>query len=114
MIESTDPKTFWLNVTNALLGLVTIAAFVAVVGVAVYDFVWKKIGHRAPARELEPRGLRVPTGPHAHRVPALGLTMADGGEVRPETGAAPPEAGDAARPVKGTREDDFAPTDTGR
>ena len=91
MTDWTDPQTFWLNVTNALLGLVTLAAFVTVVGVAAYDLMtrWLKQEDRESAPE-----------PHALHVPALGLTMADGGEKTREKGENrnPPKA-----PARDTR-----------
>ncbi|HXI03395.1 MAG TPA: hypothetical protein VNI57_09480 [Candidatus Saccharimonadales bacterium] len=75
MTDWTDPEAFWLNVTNALLGLVTIAAFLAVAVAAFYDVVVKWVRRRAESQATEP---------HAYRAPALGLTMADGGEVMGE------------------------------
>jgi len=80
MTDWTDPQTFWLNVTNALLGLVTVAAFVTVVGVALYDVMLKWLRQESRATKTEP---------HALHVPALGMTMADGGEKTREGDRAP-------------------------
>jgi len=91
MTDWTDPQTFWLNVTNALLGLVTLAAFVTVVGVAAYDLLMRWLKQEEDESAAEP---------HALHVPALGLTMADGGEKKRENGEdrKPPET-----PARDTR-----------
>ncbi len=71
MIDWADHEAFWLNVTNAVLGLVTLIAFAAVFGgiaIEVGERAWKRIVAFA-------RG-----NPHALRVPDLGPTMADGGD----------------------------------
>ena len=91
MTDWTDPQTFWLNVTNALLGLVTLAAFVTVVGVAAYDLLMRWLKQEEDESATEP---------HALHVPALGLTMADGGEKTRANGEnrEPPET-----PARDTR-----------
>lgn len=94
MTDWMDPETFWLNVTNALLGLVTLAAFVTVVGVAVYDLVMRWLGQEASDTEAEP---------HALHVPALGMTMADGGEKTRENGETRNPPKDPARDSKTAR-----------
>jgi hypothetical protein len=67
MFDWSDPNTFWLNITDIVLGAVTLACL-AFVGQAV-------------VRELYARfSARVPGDSHAIAVPELGLTMADGGE----------------------------------
>ena len=73
MFDWSDPNTYWLNLTDIVLGLVTLACIV-IVGVAV-------------GREVLARfAVRVRADTHALAVPELGLTMADGGEpVKPET-----------------------------
>ena len=75
MVDWTDPETFWLNVTNALLGLVTIAALALFIGALFID-VWEKVRQRALAW--------FGGEPHAMVVPGLGATMADGGERKDE------------------------------
>jgi hypothetical protein len=72
MFDLSDPKTFWLNVTNIGLGLVVLACCVAVARTIVQDL-------------LARRSQRVHAGAfddHTFLVPALGITMADGGERR--------------------------------
>jgi len=63
-----DPQALWLNVTNAALGLVTLVCF----GVLAYAVV-REVAERVRARALAGDA-------HAHRVPELGLVMADGGD----------------------------------
>jgi hypothetical protein len=71
MFEPLDSEVFWLNVTNILLGLVTLAAFVAVATVAVKEIT---------ARVREKAAARLTNDDHAFLHDTLGLTMADGGE----------------------------------
>jgi hypothetical protein len=66
-----DPETLWLNVINALLGLVTAGMLMVVAGVAVHDLLLKWRTEHGEARAPEQE---------AWFAPALGLTMADGGE----------------------------------
>ncbi len=67
MFDWSDPNTFWLNVTDIVLGVVSFAC-VAFVGQAVI-------------RELYARfAARLQNDAHSLAVPELGLTMADGGE----------------------------------
>jgi hypothetical protein len=73
MFDWSDPNTFWLNITDIVLGVVSLAC-VAFVGQAV-------------VRELYARfASRLQQDSHALAVPELGLTMADGGEpITPKT-----------------------------
>jgi hypothetical protein len=71
VVDWSDPQTFWLNVTNAVLGLVTLIALVAVAGAVVVDIV-HRLRERVAAADIDP---------HAYLVPGLGATMADGGET---------------------------------
>ncbi|MDD5543100.1 MAG: hypothetical protein PHX83_07985 [Acidobacteriia bacterium] len=68
MFNATDPATFWLNLTNVALGLVTLAC-VIVVGRVVYSEM-VMIRKRKSVKEDD----------HAFLIPELGFTMADGGE----------------------------------
>lgn len=68
-VDWSDPETLWLNVTNAVLGIVTLVALLTVLGAAAAE-VWARLKKRA----TEPADL------HTFHVPGLGLTMADGGE----------------------------------
>jgi hypothetical protein len=71
LLENSDEA--WLNMTNAILGLITLAC-VLVLLFGVFQTVMDKV--RARARS---RGLFV-YDDHAMMNPELGLTMADGGE----------------------------------
>ena len=72
MFDWSDPNTFWLNVTDIILGAVTLAC-VAFVG-------------QAALREILARLSRRQEDPHALVLPELGLTMADGGTpIKPKT-----------------------------
>lgn len=80
-LEWSDPQTLWLNITNAVLGIVTIVALAAVLGsVAVEVYGRLKKGAVKAADS------------HTLRVSDLGLTMADGGEEVDESGAPSPKA----------------------
>jgi uncharacterized membrane protein YeiH len=61
--------TFWLNVTNIALGVVTLVCLLAVAGEVVRELL---VRHRASAALRE--------DDHLFAVPGLGLTMADGGK----------------------------------
>jgi hypothetical protein len=66
-----DPETLWLNLTNAALGLVTVVCIVAVVRVALQEWLWRTTEHPQPV---------LPDDTHAFDIAGLGITMADGGE----------------------------------
>jgi len=66
-----NPETFWLNVTNIALGVVTLVCFLAIAG-SVIQAVAVRLRERA--RVL------VAADDHSFLVPELGLIMADGGE----------------------------------
>ncbi len=78
-----DPETFWLNVTNIALGVVTLICVVTVAGVALQE-VLRRARKRVPAL--------MPQDDHAFAIPELGITMADGGERldKPAAMPAPP------------------------
>jgi hypothetical protein len=69
MFDISDPNTFWLNVTNIGLGIITLIC-VAVVGYGVLQEVLIRVRKRQA----------IEADDHAMLVPELGLTMADGGE----------------------------------
>jgi hypothetical protein len=82
--------TFWLNMTNFALGIVTLLAVVVVAGAVSWDlfFMWL---HKARSRDVtDVRSINMQrlmaevraewADPHSLSVPGLGLTMADGGE----------------------------------
>ena len=74
----------WLNVTNLILGIVTLAALVIVFFAIGWDVLAEKLGRAQAKSEMrnidgELRAL-LHGGAHSLTVPELGLTMADGGE----------------------------------
>ncbi len=69
MFDFNDPNTFWLNVTNIALGVITVICCVAV-GRGLYQEVVVRLKKRAT----------VSADDHAFSIPGLGITMADGGE----------------------------------
>jgi hypothetical protein len=71
VFEFGDPRTFWLNVTNIALGVVT-GICVLVLGKALFKELIQRF--RATGRAT------VKLDEYAYMVPELGLTMADGGE----------------------------------
>ncbi|MCI0614088.1 hypothetical protein L0244_13970 [bacterium] len=66
-----NDETFWLNVTNIALGVVTLACVVLFVGVVLQEVV-ERVRKHVPVFS--------PKDDHAFVLPELGLTMADGGE----------------------------------
>jgi len=76
--------TFWLNMTNFALGIITLLAL-AVVFVAVgWDLLVLKV-HKVRTPRINVSGIEQELqamlhGSHSLSVPGLGLTMADGGE----------------------------------
>jgi hypothetical protein len=70
MFDLNDPNTFWLNVTNIALGVVTLICCV-VVGYGVVQEVLIRVRKRKESH--------VEVDDHALLVTDLGITMADGG-----------------------------------
>jgi len=76
-----DPSTYWLNVTNAVLGLVVLACCVAVAIGIVQELAARRRKAAATSKlDRELADLVSAYGGHAFQVPGLGVTMADGGE----------------------------------
>lgn len=71
MFNWSDPNTYWLNITDIVLGVVTLAC-VVVVALAVFREVYARLFHRVAAASQ--------TDAHTLALPELGLTMADGGQ----------------------------------
>ncbi len=88
-----NPEAFWLNVTNIALGVVTVVC-IAAVGWVVLQEVVQRVRGRVPSLAVQ--------DDHAFVIPALGLTMADGGErldrPAPAAGAAQTPSGAAPAP----------------
>ncbi|HLK67726.1 MAG TPA: hypothetical protein VKU19_30050 [Bryobacteraceae bacterium] len=77
-----DPSTYWLNLTNAALGLVTLICCIAV-AIGVLQEVAARRKKRVALTKLdsEVSNLVASFGDgHAFHIPSLGVTMADGGE----------------------------------
>jgi hypothetical protein len=73
MFNWSDPNTIWLNITDIVLGAVTLAC-VAFVAQAAFREVYARLASR------------LHQDAHALALPELGLTMADGGEpIDPKT-----------------------------
>ena len=70
-MQPTDTEVLWLNLTNAGLGLATLAGIAALAWAAVRELA-ERAKSRVPAHEQ--------LDPHIAFVPGLGVTMADGGE----------------------------------
>jgi hypothetical protein len=72
LFDSANPEAFWLDVTNAALGVMCLVCILALAWGVARDLAerWSK----SPTRQLR--------GSHAFDDPLLGATMADGGEPR--------------------------------
>ena len=79
VLEVSDPSTYWLTFTNIALGVVTLmGVIVVIIGVA----------QELAARHRKQAAMERLDEVHTFHVPALGVTMADGGEPvkpKPET-----------------------------
>ena len=74
-----DPSTYWLNFTNAALGIVTLLCCLAI-GVGVLQEIAARRKKRASLSALDREVSDLFADGHAFQTPGLGLTMADGGE----------------------------------
>lgn len=72
-----EPSAYWLNIMNAVLGLVVLICCAAV-GVGVFQELAARRKKRAALSALDREVADFDI--HAVNVPSLGLTMADGGE----------------------------------
>jgi len=80
-----DNWTFWFNMTNVALGMVTILAVLVVMGAVGWDLLalWR---HKSVETNVDVEKIKADlramwqTEPHTLAVPGLGFTMADGGE----------------------------------
>lgn len=71
MFNASNQETFWLNVTNISLGVVTLVCC-AILAHAIYQEVRVRMRKRATEQ--------LPVDDHAFLMPEVGFTMADGGE----------------------------------
>ena len=69
-MQPTGSEILWLNLTNAGLGLATLAG-IAALGWTVLRELGERAKSRVAAHDVDP---------HTAFIPELGLTMADGGE----------------------------------
>ena len=69
-MQPTDTEVLWLNLTNAGLGLATLAGIVVLAWAALREAA-ERAKSRVSVHHLDP---------HSAFIPELGLTMADGGE----------------------------------
>jgi hypothetical protein len=77
----TDPSTYWLNIMNIALGVLVLAACLAVAFGVVQELTARRKKAGALSKlDHEVSGLVSAFDGHAFNVPGLGLTMADGGE----------------------------------
>ncbi len=77
-----DPETLWLSLTNAALGVVVLACLLAVALGVVKELVARRRASAKLDREMKELVASFQSDPHILDVPGLGLTIADGGEVR--------------------------------
>jgi hypothetical protein len=80
-----DNWTFWLNMTNFALGIITLLALVIVFGAVGWDLLVRKAQSAREHGNLDLSTLdgelrAMLNGSHSLYEPGLGLTMADGGE----------------------------------
>lgn len=75
--------TFWLNMTNFALGIITVLALLVVFGAVGWDLLVRQV-HKPRAIDFSGIDAELQAmlhgGSHSLSVPGLGLTMADGGE----------------------------------
>jgi hypothetical protein len=78
--------TFWLNMTNFALGIITLLALLVVFGAVGWDLLVRKVDKAREAASFDLTNIDAELramlhgGSHSLSVPGLGLTMADGGE----------------------------------
>jgi hypothetical protein len=71
MFDLSDPKMFWLNITNIALGMVTLVCLM-LVGYGVVQEVL--------VRKHKSKNTLIASDDHTFLVPGLGVTLADGGK----------------------------------
>lgn len=83
LLNWNDPQTYWLNVTNLILGIIIAICMVVMVGGIADEFISRFRKRRRIEAEID-RDMRHLDDDHAFQVPGLGITMADGGEKLPD------------------------------
>ena len=78
-----DPSTYWLTVTNVVLGIVTLICCIAV-GIGVLQELAARRRKAASLNQLDRELADFMGDGHAFPLPNLGVTMADGGEEAPK------------------------------
>jgi hypothetical protein len=71
MFDRFSPEEFWLNVTNLVLGLITVVCL-AIVGRVAFKEIYARVAAKRSRIPLEEDS-------HAFDLADLGITMADGG-----------------------------------
>jgi hypothetical protein len=80
-LNMSDPSTYWLTIMNIALGVLVLAACLAVAFGVVQELAAKRRKSAAASKlDREVSDLVASFDGHAFNVPGLGLTMADGGE----------------------------------
>ena len=77
-----DPQTYWLSVTNIVLGAVVVICLVVMLAGIARELLTRIYRRRRVEAEID-RDMRSLADSHAFQVPGLGITMADGGEKQP-------------------------------
>jgi hypothetical protein len=81
-----DPSAYWLNFMNIALGAIVLICLGAVAfGVMQELAARRKKAAKLAALDREVADLVASYDGHAFDLPGLGITMADGGDERPET-----------------------------
>lgn len=80
MPVDTQSEVFWLNAANIALGVVVLVCVVAIGFSVVRELVVRSKRRRQMSAEIDRDMAAMLGGDHVFADPALGLTMADGGE----------------------------------
>ena len=75
LFDPSNPEAFWLDVTNAGLGVLCLVCLLAIGWGVVRELAYR----------FRRRSIRSVSDPHTLQHAALGMTMADGGEPRAES-----------------------------
>lgn len=78
-LNSSDPDTHWLLITNIVMGVVVLLCVAIMAGGIAYEIAARIRKRRRFEAEIE-RDMQMFADDHAFQVPGLGITMADGGE----------------------------------